>query len=198
MQLKEPDIKYKILQAAKKLFAAQGFDATTVRQICEEAEANPALVSYHFGGKHNLFVALFDTLYPGGRLPEFDLFEGTVPERLTFFLREVIRFRSNEPELVAILQREIATDSPRMNVIQGHTMPVWRKLRDLLEQGRQEGLFHFRSLNHMLFFVMGTVLFHRNPAYFRPILTEETAGDMEELIQDTLHYVLGGLGYKFS
>lgn len=59
MGSEENDVKLRILQAAKKLFAQQGFNATTVRQICEEAGANVSLVSYYFGGKDKVFEALF-------------------------------------------------------------------------------------------------------------------------------------------
>ncbi|MFC4768110.1 TetR family transcriptional regulator [Effusibacillus consociatus] len=69
MQDQQQDVKMRILLAAKKLFAKQGFDGTSVRQICEEAGANVALVSYHFGGKENVFHALFDTFFPGTNCP---------------------------------------------------------------------------------------------------------------------------------
>ena len=56
MAEQELDMKMKILLAAKKLFAKHGYDATSVRQICEEAGANVALVSYYFGGKESVFL----------------------------------------------------------------------------------------------------------------------------------------------
>ena len=58
-------MKIRILLAAKKLFAKQGFDGTSVRQICEEAGANVALVSYYFGGKEKVFYGC-SKIFSGG------------------------------------------------------------------------------------------------------------------------------------
>jgi len=44
----------RILDAAQKLFAEKGLDATSVRDITTAAECNVAAVNYHFGGKENL------------------------------------------------------------------------------------------------------------------------------------------------
>lgn len=49
----------RILDAAEKLFAAQGFHAVSVRDITTAAGVDVALVNYHFGGKHALFEDVF-------------------------------------------------------------------------------------------------------------------------------------------
>jgi len=49
----------RILDAAQKLFAEKGLDATSVRDITAEAGCNVAAVNYHFGGKDNLYVESF-------------------------------------------------------------------------------------------------------------------------------------------
>lgn len=46
----------RILDAAEELFAQQGYDATTLRQITRLAEANLASVNYHHGNKETLFI----------------------------------------------------------------------------------------------------------------------------------------------
>ncbi len=59
---KDENSKQKILSAATKLFAHKGFDAVSVREICKEANANLCLISYHFGGKQELYNAIIDDL----------------------------------------------------------------------------------------------------------------------------------------
>ena len=55
-----------ILAAAQKLFAEQGYERTTVRDIAAIAEIDPALVIRYFGSKDELFarVAVFDLKLP--------------------------------------------------------------------------------------------------------------------------------------
>ena len=47
-----------ILDAAEKLFAVRGFYGVSIRQITTEADVDPALASYHFGKKKDIFEAV--------------------------------------------------------------------------------------------------------------------------------------------
>ncbi|MGE0145607.1 MAG: TetR/AcrR family transcriptional regulator [Planctomycetota bacterium] len=49
-----------ILDVAERLFAEQGFAATSMRAITAAAGVNLAAVNYHFGSKEALLVAVFD------------------------------------------------------------------------------------------------------------------------------------------
>ena len=46
-----------ILEAARELFAADGFERTTIRGVAARAGIDPALVMQHFGSKEGLFAA---------------------------------------------------------------------------------------------------------------------------------------------
>lgn len=48
-----------MLDAAERLFAKHGVDATSLRHITNDAEANLASVNYHFGSKEELFRQVF-------------------------------------------------------------------------------------------------------------------------------------------
>lgn len=48
-----------IMEAAEKLFAAKGFDGTSVRDIADAAGVNLAMISYYFGSKEKLMDAMF-------------------------------------------------------------------------------------------------------------------------------------------
>nr|WP_243735275.1 TetR family transcriptional regulator [Paenibacillus turpanensis] len=182
----------RILLAAKKLFAQNGFGETSVRQICEEAGANLALVSYYFGGKEGLFQALFETFYPKDRVRLHEE-KGLDPEAgLQLVVSEIIRFRHAEPELITILESEIARNSPRIDVIRGNVFPTWKLVRGLLEKGREQGIFHFRDTDHTLLFVLGALLFPKRWNYFSPLL-EKKEPDMEDMIEDTWHFIRSGL-----
>ena len=50
------DTRAAIVTAAREEFAAQGYDATSLRAIARTAGVDPALVHHYFGGKSGLFV----------------------------------------------------------------------------------------------------------------------------------------------
>ena len=54
------DTKSRILDVAEDLFAEQGVDRVSIRDITEAAGVNLAAVNYHFGGKEELIAAVFD------------------------------------------------------------------------------------------------------------------------------------------
>ncbi len=54
------DKRAHILQVAEKLFASNGFEGTSVRDICTEATVNVAMVNYYFGNKEGLFEKLVE------------------------------------------------------------------------------------------------------------------------------------------
>ncbi len=56
------ETRERILLAAEHLFAEQGYDSTSIRDITAEAECNVAAVNYHFGGKDKLYVETFRRL----------------------------------------------------------------------------------------------------------------------------------------
>src|SRR6185436_11294059 len=45
------DTRQRLIDAAARLFADQGFENVTVREICKASQANVAAVNYHFGDK---------------------------------------------------------------------------------------------------------------------------------------------------
>jgi AcrR family transcriptional regulator len=48
----------RLVQAATRLFADSGYKGASVRDICNLAGANPGAISYHFGGKRQLYRAV--------------------------------------------------------------------------------------------------------------------------------------------
>jgi AcrR family transcriptional regulator len=51
------DTRLRLLTVAGHVFADRGYEQTTVREVCDQADANIAAVSYHFGGKMELYRA---------------------------------------------------------------------------------------------------------------------------------------------
>jgi AcrR family transcriptional regulator len=101
----------RLLETAGKLFAQKGLKATTVREICEEADANIAAVNYHFGGKQKLFNEVLSSIidqamsrYP----PDLGQDEAHTPqERLYAFVHAFLQ-RILDPDRPAWQRRLLA------------------------------------------------------------------------------------------
>jgi TetR/AcrR family transcriptional regulator, upper aerobic nicotinate degradation pathway regulator len=198
MGIGEPDVKMRILLAAKKLFARQGYDATTVRQICEEAGVNVALISYYFGGKENVFNALFEIFLPNGRIQEVAAGDVEDPiESMKLLIRELTEFRLREPDMVILLQQEIMFSTPRINVIQHFAFPIWVYLRKVLEVGRERGAFRFHSLDHAFMSAVGAILYQNKLNYFGPLLSDVDRYN-DNLVEELTRFILQALGYSTS
>lgn len=195
MELSETDVKMRILKSAKSLFAKQGFDGTSVRQICEAAGANVALVSYYFGGKEKVFEAIFEHFFPG--TPEaFFRHEEELKdplEGLKMLTREILKFTIQEKELSDIVQQELTLQSPRLNIVFSFLKPVWSKVKELLELGKEQGIFRYDSLSAALLMVLGVALSHKRFQNLE-FLTDIRENFSETYPEHAVQFIMRGLG----
>ena len=134
-----------ILKAAKKIFAAKGFDAATVRDICTEAGANIALVSRYFGSKSGLYAEVCRSLFDGLAAPLAHLDSGiSTAEDWRNNMREWIRHalrltsvtRSPSKEIAGVFRQEMFNPSPMRKYFHDtFTMPMFNCLKRLVEMG---------------------------------------------------------------
>lgn len=111
------DVRARLLAAAAACFANKGYSGTTVRDITTRAGCNVSAVTYHFGGKRKVYLAVFEE-----RLSDLtrhrvdaleDLLRGTTPalERVieTFAMAFLDPLRGNERgrETMLLLLREM-------------------------------------------------------------------------------------------
>ncbi len=108
--------KDRILNAAERLFARDGFDATSLRAITAEAEVNLAAVNYHFQSKETLVQAVIGRrMGPvnAQRLALLDAYEAeagggpvAIEKILDAFLRPIIEMvGSHAHEFVPLIGR---------------------------------------------------------------------------------------------
>lgn len=101
--------KEKILNAAERLFAEQGFEHTSLRQITSAADVNLASVNYHFGSKKALIQAVMER-YHVRFMPALDTELSALQERgirhtadvLNCFVRPLQGLTSINPHGVSI------------------------------------------------------------------------------------------------
>jgi AcrR family transcriptional regulator len=132
-----------LIEAAKDLFAEHGFDEVSVRDICQAAGANLALVNYYFGGKLGLYLEIIDEavgLIQQTNEAAFRTPEGTPPlDRLRHFIR-VFMVRVLDPErqhswIHRLMQHEINRPTPAASRIADQAVaPRMRSLAGIITQ----------------------------------------------------------------
>ncbi|MFD2327716.1 TetR/AcrR family transcriptional regulator [Cohnella sp. GCM10020058] len=192
MSTYELDARMRILLAAKRLFARQGFEGTTVRALGLEADTNPALVSYYFQGKDKLFEALMDEFFPIELVRETIAAPMEPVAGLKVVIREIVKFQSEDPDLIRVIQNEIGNETCRRDFIRAYLMPIWEKIRALLAEGKRRGVFHYRSLDSAFLYLWGGITYRREFSFFDPVLSEPVP-DSERLCEDMTAFVLAAL-----
>ena len=137
--------KQRILAAAEELFAAFGYEGTSIRQIAQKAGVPVALVSYHFGGKLGLYRRVFESHAPtivaerraGLALAELE----RDPDRrlaavVNAVLLPMLKLRADEgrQSLGRLLAREVTDPrSVERGIIQDLLDPIAAAVTDLLQ-----------------------------------------------------------------
>jgi AcrR family transcriptional regulator len=101
----------RLLQAATRLFADNGYRGASVRDICNLAGANPGAVSYHFGGKRQLYRSVLrrvtDTLADLGSVTTEDS-DRHEPGGVIEALRRILDRMRSDDAAVRLLLRDLA------------------------------------------------------------------------------------------
>jgi len=100
----------RLLDAAERLLAAKGFEATSVRDVTAKAKANLAAVNYHFGSKEALVRAVFERRLGEVNRKRLALLHGTgrrpSPERILHaFIAPTFELMKEAPHFIQLMGR---------------------------------------------------------------------------------------------
>lgn len=139
----DADTRQRLLAAAGVVFAEQGFQAATVREICQRAGArNVAAIHYHFGDKESLYREVLEGALRAAlaRFPP-DLGLGPDPsaeERLHAFVHSFLNrlLRSDEPEsLMRLMMREMIEPTGALDrLVESVQRPLFLRLRAIVNE----------------------------------------------------------------
>ncbi|MEK3785095.1 TetR/AcrR family transcriptional regulator [Paenibacillus sp. FSL K6-1230] len=192
---REQDVKTRILLTAKSCFAEQGYDGTSVRQICQLAGVNVSMVSYHFGGKEKVYEAIFECFHHVNQLRDVDYAAISPVEGLVLLLRSIIESTMRDKEMSDIIQQEMTMHSERQEYILKYLLPIWKRVKQVLERGREQGVFNYRSLNQALLLVLHASISQKRRGQLESILEPENFSQ-DEIVDQTIAFILQGLGVK--
>jgi AcrR family transcriptional regulator len=107
-----PATREAIVAAARRGFAARGYDATSLRAIAAAARVDPALVIHYFGTKEGLFIAA--TGLPSG-LPELFAGLAALPlgDRVQALVRGYLQLTDSDDSrnsIIALVRSAVSND----------------------------------------------------------------------------------------
>jgi AcrR family transcriptional regulator len=101
----EPVSREVVLAAAKKRFASDGYERTTLRAIAEDAHVDPSMVLYLFGSKLELFrEALRMIIDPQMLVDALSQADGDVGARMVRVYLQIWESPETGPSMVVMLQ----------------------------------------------------------------------------------------------
>lgn len=114
--LLEPDVRTRVLQAARAVFGQAGFAAATVEQIAQEAGVGPATIYRHFGSKEALVQAFIQASAPRRRLRELAATRnGDLEEDLTSLASVALQFIHDNRDLFQLALQDGVTATALRN-----------------------------------------------------------------------------------
>jgi AcrR family transcriptional regulator len=138
--------KEKILQSAKKLFSKQGFEGTSVRDICQDANTAVSGINYHFKSKEGLLQKIFEEFGEKQlRQTLSSLSDPTSMEgfriRLEMFVDSILNSYLEDPQTFILIQREIENRNPNIEeIFKNTTLKTVEYLIGYFENAKKAGL----------------------------------------------------------
>ncbi len=125
----------KLLEASAELFADNGFEGVSMRQIARAANITQAAIYHHFPNKFDLYLAAIRHIYSGRTeaLVSQVSSESDPEKQLALLVRSLLEVFEEQPQFRRIYFRELlAGDKKRLQMMTGKVLPDIRRLMDTL------------------------------------------------------------------
>lgn len=146
------DTREAILGAATALFARQGFDAVSVRQVADAAGVDIATVHHHTGGKAELYQACFARVFEAesaAMAPVIAAARASLVGDLTGVLPALHRvldafvdFLEARPETTGLWLRRWLEPARHQGIDERYAVPLYQQVQDLLAAADAAGVLH--------------------------------------------------------
>ena len=132
----------RILEAAVRVFAAQGYDASRVGDVAREAGVAYGLVYHYYDSKKAVLEAVFREAW-GRLLAAVAIAEetgGDAAGQLELVVKIVLRAWRDDPDLVRLLVREV-TRNPQIQDELDEIGQAFASLERMVRRGQADGTF---------------------------------------------------------
>ncbi len=172
--------KDQILDVAEELFSQHGFDGVSIRELAKKADINIAMISYYFGSKENLYVAVIERKMVTIREDIGEAFpngEGLAWDKLTYIIDRYVDKIVGNRKFMNIVFSELGT-SQREHI---HAFLSKRfadnqlAFKDIIEEGVKKGEFRPVDAQLAIVSIIGPMkLYVSNPMMAMSLLKEDT------------------------
>lgn len=160
-KMEKTDKRTSILNAAEKLFASQGFEGTSTRQIATEAGANMSMINYYFGSKEGVFMEIMSNRIQGFSLAltSIEAEDLNQLEKLMMVIDQYTRRILDNIAFHKMMHRELSlSQRPEMydklkQAMSGNLMIIER----IINEGIAQGEFRSVDVRMVIASIMGTI-----------------------------------------
>ncbi|WP_066224388.1 TetR/AcrR family transcriptional regulator [Formosa haliotis] len=190
MELNDKQIQ--ILTAAEKLFAENGFDGTSVRQIAKEAGINIAMISYYFGSKEKLLDALLVYRISdfGVELESIIIGDESYTNKIEAFITLLIKRIHKNRRIHKIVSAEYSNPFRKINFdsYENYKTQNFNIISNFVKSGQEAGVFN-KEINIQMIIptILGTYIhFYSNNQFYKTLLNLNTEAEIEDYVHNEL------------
>ena len=168
--------KARIEQVARREFARQGFDATSIRQIAAEARITKPVLYYYFKNKRDLFLSLLEEAVAPlcDEVERIAAGHGTPRDRMTRIIAAVLRFAEKRPDEFRLLHRAVERREREVQVLaQKYFRRNFRAISGVLQEGVERGDFRSVNVPQATFSVIAILIYYLTREHVIDAILEE-------------------------
>ena len=192
----EKDTQAKLIESATSLFAQRGYAAVSIRELADAAQVNSALISYHFGSKEGLYLAVLENQFRPitGLLQQAAQTTMSPEERIVYYAKGVYEIHKSRPFLIRFLHSELTNPTTGLeNVVKRYIGQIYPFLYQAFAEGVASRQFN-AALNpgYAVLSLVGIMNFYfiAKPIA-REFLTVDNEHDKNYLLQAVQIYLHG-------
>ena len=192
MVVVKEEVRDYIVGVARRIFTRNGFKKTTMEEIAAACRKGKSSIYYYFTSKEEIFRAVVekeaDELKE--RLDRTLQKDDLVMDRLkAYILFRLYRVRSLENFYAALNEEDLSHMDFILQIRRNFDMEERRLVRDILENGMQDGTFQLSS-SEIGAIAISTMM---KGLELPLLLSEEHKTDREELLEDLMRVLFYGI-----
>ncbi|HSK20888.1 MAG TPA: TetR/AcrR family transcriptional regulator [Longimicrobiales bacterium] len=196
-----PDTPAALIDAARPIFATQGFDGASVRAITAAAGANLGAITYHFGSKRELYDRVVASIVTplAERVERVVAGDGPVLDRAGEVVTAYFEYLRTNRDLPQLMMQELVLSGVPPAAIADPMRRVLGALSSLIVEGQESGVVRAGPAAVMSIFILSVPV---HLSMMRPALEKVggvalgDAATFERVVASAREFVQAGLGVE--